>query len=228
MRKKLFKILTIVILLLQIVLAFSAFAAQTPLNQSEQDLKPETNHRLRWAPEFKLSLIQPLQIGTEAYWAPSLRFFGDLGYVKFPIPNKQTTVDLFNVQAGARWFPFASWLFFYGSFGYRNFNISTDVSSFKVEDETIASSGTINLPAFYFAPGMGMIFELSESLSIGFDLGLQLPLISSGTLSFNDAATGENSNNSDQLKVNSGNAMGRISGLILPELTLCRLSWRLK
>jgi hypothetical protein len=62
---------------------------------------------------------------------------------------------------------------------------------------------------------------------VGFDIGVQIPILASGEMYLEDSNTGKNSNNSETLKVNSDVAMGRIAQLPIPRITLIRFTWLL-
>ena len=59
------------------------------------------------------------------------------------------------------------------------------------------------------------------------DLGAQIPLIATGNMWLFDANNGQSSDNSSELQVESGTALNRIAGLIIPKLTLIRLTYDL-
>lgn len=178
------------------------------------------------APEFMIALPQPLKLGVEAYKNPSIRPVFNFGYIKIPL-GKGRSVTAASVEAGARFSPWAKWNFFGAAFGYRHLNLTTDISAFKIEDESLATLASVDLNTFYFAPTVGCRFSLTERLFIGFDVGTQIPLISSGSLRLEDTETGQNSDNNDRLRIDSDRSMSRVAGLLIPQVTLVRLTWYL-
>ena len=111
--------------------------------------------------------------------------------------------------------------------GYRKIAITADLSTFKIEGESLATSATLNLGTLYFGPSVGWEFDLSRKLSLGVELGLQLTLVAGGSLYLEDSKTGANSDDSEVLRTNSSAAMGRIASLPLPKVTLFRLTYHL-
>ena len=173
-----------------------------------------------------IAVPQPLKLGVEAYVNPSIRPIFNLGYIKVPL-GKNRSVTAASVEAGARFSPWAKWNFFGASLGYRHLNLTTDISAFKIEDESLASLASVDLNTFYFAPTWGCRFALTQRLFIGFDLGLQIPLISSGSLKLEDLQSGQNSDNNERLRIDSDLSMSRVAGLLIPQVTLVRLTWYL-
>jgi hypothetical protein len=189
---------------------------------------------IKLSPEASLGFPQGIQAGTEAfcendsfYCSKKLKFFAHMGFFRYPLVGGERYFRAFNFEIGSRIFPFQFPLYLATSVGYRNINVSADVSAFKIEEEIVATSATMRLSTLYFSPGIGWEFSLSRRLTLGVELGVQISLIASGDLFFEDQNTGANSDNSDVLKVQSEKQIGRIAHFILPTLTLFRFTWSL-
>jgi hypothetical protein len=188
--------------------------------------------KLHWGPEVAVSLPQPLQIGARAFCEgdeffckENLHAFMNAGYFYLPISSK--SISAMSAELGARYFPFGKIFYLSGGVGYRAITLSADTSLFEIDDETIATDSQLNLRTLYFASALGASFSLSETLSISFDVGLQSPIMGSGNIHLSNDNTGEHSNNSDLLRVDSDPAVSRIARLPLPRITLFRLTWTL-
>lgn len=182
----------------------------------------------RWkiAPEFMIAAPQPLKIGVETYVNPSIRPVINFGYIKIPL-GKERSASAMSIEAGARFSPWAKWNFFGAALGYRHLNFTTSIAAFKIEDESLASMASLDLNTFYFSPTVGCRFSLTQRLFIGFDVGTQIPLISSGSIRLEDKESGRNSDNNDRLRIDSDRSMSRIAGILIPQVTLLRLTWYL-
>ena len=179
-----------------------------------------------------VALPQPLAVGVEASCQGSericredLKFYGTVGFFRWPITVAERSLSAFTLESGARYYPFKFPLYVSAGFGFRQLRLTTDVSSFTIEGESLATSGSLNLSTVYFTPTVGWTFSLSKDLFLGMEVGAQLPLIASGDLYLQDSATGANSDTSDTLKTNSATAMSRIARLPIPKFTLIRLTW---
>lgn len=181
----------------------------------------------RYSPVAGVNLPQPLIVGIEL-WRPlqPWRPYAETGFAYIPLGSK--SVRAFSLHAGVRYFPWQDWFFTSASLGYRFFALSADVSSFKIDDQPLATSGSINLKSLVFTLAVGGSFKVGERLYLGFDLGAQIPLVASGSLYLEDSATGANSDNSADLYTDSAESMGRLARLVTPQITLVRLTWVLE
>lgn len=208
------------------LLSYPTQAADEAAASQEKVTQPGFFKGWKIAPEFMIAAPQPLKLGVEAYSNPSIRPVLNFGYIKVPFGiNRSVTIA--SVEGGARFSPWAKWNFFGAAIGYRHLNLTTDISAFKIEGESLATVGSVDLDTFYFAPTWGCRFSLTQRLFIGFDVGAQIPLISTGALRLEDAQTGQNSENNEVLRTDSERSMSRLAGLLLPQVTLVRLTWYL-
>lgn len=188
--------------------------------------------QVEWAPEAGISFPQVLSIGVEArcqgsesFCRTDLKFYLSGGYFRYPLVNADRSGQLWSAEAGARYFPFSFPLRFALGFGYRSVGITADTSAFTVNGEVLATSSSLNFYTFYFSPSVGYSVKLSKKLLLGFELGLQVSLMASGRLFLSNSNNGQDSNNSSLLDTESGMALGRVASLLLPTVTLARLTW---
>lgn len=204
---------------------------------------------LRISPEAALSFPHVLQVGAcldfpnpeaQGPGAPSVestqevpwfvsgfalqnfRFFIDGGYFKLA-SSPNDFIELFDVQMGTRFYPLNRWSFLSQAVGYRVLNLSRDISTFKIASNSPATSGELNLKTLFYFPAIGLSWEVSESITLETELGVQVALTADGLLNLKNAATGQDSTNTPDLATDSKVAMSRIASLIVPELTLIRL-----
>lgn len=187
----------------------------------------ETSPPWNFWPTLDLGVPQPVRIGLEAHSDPMWRYFLDGGFIRLPAGGAKRSLGLFGLDLGGRWYPWGARFFLGGGMGYRRIDFWTDTSSYKIDDEVAVSDGNVYLHTVYVAPSVGAQFTLTEKLSIGFEAGVQLPIWALGRVILEDTSTGENSRNSEDLKVDSNRAMSRVAGLVLPQLTFLRLIWHL-
>lgn len=189
---------------------------------------------IQWGPEFEVSFPQPLQVGVQLACTgdtflchPSWKYYVDGGAFGVPLSSGSRNLNIFSVETGARFIPFSFPLTFALGIGYRYISFSTqDVSAFLLDGEAVASEASLNFATLYLGPSIGWDFALSDQLSLGIQAGVQLALIGNGSLFLSDKSTGANSANSALLATDSGAPLGRVASLVVPSLTLVRLTWR--
>ncbi len=176
-----------------------------------------------------LSAPQPVQVGIQAYTRDDLRWFAQLGFFTFAAGERGATI--YGLQGGFRWFPGTAGgdHGFYTStaMGYQHGRVSAVLSALKIEDETVADAAVIRFSSIFISPAVGYVFRLSEKVTLACEIGVQIPLLSFGDLYLKNDANGQNSDNSDLLKVDSRNYISRLSSIPLPQITFFRLSWAL-
>ncbi|MEO5969955.1 MAG: hypothetical protein ABIQ95_08505 [Bdellovibrionia bacterium] len=153
-----------------------------------------------------------------------LRGYVDMGGLLYPLAVSDKSLSVFNLESGVRYFPFSDSPFFTGfALGVRNVGLKADLSAFRVDGATLASSATVNFSTVYVGPLVGLKFALGNGFLIEGNAGLQWPIYASGSMYLLNGDTGANSNNSDTLQVDSKIAMTRIAGILLPSVTVIRL-----
>lgn len=200
---------------------------------------------LRISPEAALSFPHALQIGASVedveenlrtseeeraetpernrwFSLQNFKFFWDFGYLKYA-SSPNDSLELFDIQLGARYFPLNSWSFISQAVGYRAFSLSRDISTFKIASSSPATSGELNLKTLFYFPALGLSWRVSDSVTLETELGVQISLYADGLLNIKNSVTGQDSTNSPDLATDSKTAMSRIASLIIPELTLVRM-----
>jgi hypothetical protein len=181
------------------------------------------------SPELMVSLPQPLMVGVEIHRGEGslFRMYMDGGYFKYPLSGDgKMAISTGTLESGFRLSPFQSWWSLSVGVGYRQFKYATNsLSSFSIDDEVLATEAAINLSTFYFSPMLEAKVNLSKSWELAFGLGVQIPIVGSGSITLLNSNDGTNSDNSDLLAVDSGNYISRVARLIVPRVTLFRLTW---
>jgi hypothetical protein len=184
--------------------------------------------RSPWRPQVSLALPQPIQLGAERELDPRWRAYASAGYFAWPLSGGSRSVMIYGLEAGGRYHPWAGKFFLNAGVGYRRIAFSSDdISALKLEDEVLATGATIDLFTLYGSLKVGWDFPVSRTMSLGFDLGAQVAVMKWGRLVLRNDQTGQNSGNSSDLSADSSRAMRRVAGLLLPSVTLLRLSWSL-
>lgn len=186
---------------------------------------------IEWGPEVGISFPQPLQLGAhlncsgnEFFCANKVQFYSNVGYVYLPI-NK-FSLRIFSTEIGSRYYVWDGAFYVSTGLGYRYISLAVDTSMFKIDNETVITDGSLRLNTLYLSPTVGWDFSISDSLRLGFDIGVQIPLfMTSGCLYLSNKNDGTNSDNSSFLQTNSQKAISRIAALPLPKLALIRFSW---
>jgi hypothetical protein len=193
-----------------------------------------TIESIQWGPEVGVSFPQPLQIGaqiscsgTGLFCHSRWKYYVDTGFFPVSLSSDSRKLEIFSIETGARITPFSFPLTFSLGLGYRTINFSTrDVSAFLLDGATVASNASLIFSTLYFNPGIGWEFNLSEQLTLAIQIGMQFALIGNGSLFLSNQSTGANSGNSSLLETDSGAPLRRVASLVVPSLTLMRLTWR--
>jgi hypothetical protein len=181
---------------------------------------------LNIASELSLSFPQPLQVGFELTRTPGARWkiFGDTGIFALPLHSKDKSFKMFSFQGGVRYLPLRNRLFSVIGVGFRQASFSTNTSAFRIDDEVLATDGSITLRTLFIRLGIGVVFRLGEKLMFGMDAGYQFALLGGASLVFANSQTQQNSSSSGLLAVRS-ESLVRIARLGVSQITLMRLSY---
>lgn len=189
--------------------------------------------RYQWAIQLGLGVPQPLAIGAEAscreprwYCNRDMRYFASGGYFRLPIGDSSRALSVSSFQLGFR--KFISKNIYLGSgFGVRKIAVDANFAKITVDDVSLATSGDLSLWTLFFSPMVGAEFHIARRWTLGFDLGAQIALWGKGSMFLANSETGQNSDNSDMLRVSQGPALDRIAALPLPQVGLLRVSYEL-
>jgi hypothetical protein len=209
-------------------LAATAFVETGLAAESQETAAPAKTERI-FRPTFELSIPQLLRAGVERDLDSESRFrgFAAAGLLLYPLSGSLPSVSVWGFEGGVRWHPFSESGWTFGlSGGFQQLVVDAGLSSLKVEGETIATSGSIQIRNWALKPSVAYTYRISENWEGSFEFAARIPLLSWGRLFFEDSGSGRTTENSPLLFVNSNTAMGRIASLVQPEITLFRLTYR--
>jgi hypothetical protein len=192
---------------------------------------PHTWAAIKVAQEYSLSLPQPIKVGGEAYCtndehfycSEKYRIYLNGGYAIYP--GSTFSFNIASIEGGVRYYPWNSMFYVGLGVGYRSINVSANISAFQIEGEVVATSATFSLQSPYFSPTAGVSIDVGKGISLGMDIGVQIAEFASGSVTLVNANNGTNSNNSTVLSVISDRAAGRVAGLIIPVVSLFKLTY---
>lgn len=185
------------------------------------------------APIIGISFPQPVVIGVETscegesnFCSRHFRYGWEGGFVPLSLSSGLRKLSIFSTQTGIRYFPSTGgtgWVFGMG-LGFRRISFSTDLSAFKLNNEVLASSATLTTSCFFLAPSVGGRWNLTQSLQIAVDVGVQLAIVSSGGLEF----VNDRSDRDPAVDLATDtSSIQRLGALKIPQVTLARLIWNL-
>jgi hypothetical protein len=173
-----------------------------------------------------VTLPQPLIVGTEftLIHFPQFRPYIEGGYFRYNFgSDRERSFKTLSINLGLKYFPWQSGFYTNASLGYRRLGFEADITNLQVDGEPLAKKADTNLDAAILGLSTGYRFDVSPSLSLGFDVGIQISLIHGGSLKFKDV---QNEATSD-LQVDDESFTSRISGLVIPQISIIRLNWKL-
>ena len=202
----------------------SAVPVSTPMTSTD---RPPLDWAVALAP---IGFPQPVQWGTEVQCReiteegicsyPYKTTF-DGGYFFIPLSGGKRKITMWSMQVGLRSRKERG-LMFGLSMGFRKAGLDADLSEFKLSGVTLASNGHFKASSWFVQPSVGWRWVLSSGLSLQMDLGLQVPIIGSASLTFDPSADGAGIDLSAEQ-----NGVQRVGKLIAPVVTLGRLIYRL-
>ncbi len=146
------------------------------------------------------------------------------------LPLSTMRISVWNLDATMRYFHRGS-IFFIGLTA-RYFGLGIDGSSSLIRTDEAATDETpkARLGGVYIVPSVGLRFQLRPGLSLFFDLGLQLPLVTFGKIQSSRATSPLGEAPSQiyvELERASGRALSYLARTTLPTVSLFRLSWEI-
>ncbi len=161
----------------------------------------------------------PVRFGLEVPLLDQFDGAVELGYGPYP------SISTFSINSGAvearvHYYPGWGPLYFGTGLGYQLFRIGTTLDLGSLAPTEGPSNATFNFQFLYVALGFGCRWNLSEALTLGFDLGVQIPLANWGSLSLPSKDVVE-----QDLANASSNALGYLSNLILPRVNLIKIGY---
>jgi len=132
-----------------------------------------------------LSVGAPQLLEAEMSYRLSPRWegFAQVGY--FPLFVGSGTVLTQNFGAGARYQPWERLFFVALSAGYQqiNYNAPVDFSSFGTD--LGLQDSRVGIRSFYVSHTVGFLWRKASGFMIGFDVGVGIPIVSSGAIDVN-------------------------------------------
>lgn len=168
---------------------------------------------------------QPLTIGIEAKRDsnPNVVAFFEGGFFKYPFSGSSRSVSDYSIETGIRYHPFSSGFFVTGELGFRHIGVNVDISNLKQDGIALANTAVGSIGTYYLGLLAGYQWKLTQSLSLAMDLGIQLALLHSGSITINPI----NNEDGTDYTVEDSKEMNRISGLPVPQIAVFRLIWNL-
>ncbi len=166
-----------------------------------------------------VGFLAPLRLGVEMSLGDQWDGVLEAGYGPYP---KIGTLDLSSsaIESRAHFYPGWGPLYFGGGLGYQIFHIGTSIDLAQLLPMPGHSNASFTFQIFYLSLGLGGRWNLSEPLTIGFDLGCQIPLLSTGSL-----AVPNRTIESQQLADSASKALGYLSNLLLPRVNLIKIGY---
>jgi hypothetical protein len=167
------------------------------------------------------TMPQPLVLGTEVrcegdeWFCNGLRGYADAGFIKYPFSSAAKSISMFSFEMGGRYFPWAGPFYASLGVGLRKNTVNADLNTFQIAQGVQATDAELSLFSIYAAPELGAQFPLGRGWSLALACGLQYSLYSSGSLTFYNRNTGQNSSNDPTLATQSASEIDRIAGLLI-------------
>jgi hypothetical protein len=173
-----------------------------------------------------VSLPQPLLLGVRLRpsAAPDWESFFEGGWFRYGFGSGKRTLSTATLKGGARYHPFSNGWFVAGELGFRWVDLVVDISNLKLDGVSLADTAVARLGTLFGGLLVGGEWSVSDRLSLGFDLGVQLALLHAGSILIHAAPDQEAGTDNT---VSDRKAMERISGLPLPQIAVLRLVWYL-
>jgi hypothetical protein len=142
-------------------------------------------------------------------------------------PSASRKLRVFNVDSAIR-YRIADGPFFAAMVArYQSVGLDTPI---PLGDGNDGGEGSgIAIQGLYIVPKLGCRWMIGSRLSIGFDIGVQLPVIAGGKISVSagDIATADDQAKAESLQRSSERVAGRFARMPIPNLTLFQLGWSL-
>jgi hypothetical protein len=166
--------------------------------------------------QLSLGFPIPISLGANLPLHQSL----DLGITAthLPLPFiKSGTLITTALDTVLKWHPMDFKFFIFGGMGAQYFSFHTSVNLGRFSESTGPEQGRVSLTRIYTSVGVGMTWISSPRISLESDLGIQIPILKSGKISFDTTSEAKSS-----LEEASRDALSYYAGFILPRVTLLR------
>jgi hypothetical protein len=178
-----------------------------------------------WQLNLSAGVPTPLNVGISRRVNAKTEFAVSGGYFAVGVGSGRR-VNTWNIDVGTRWYPWATRFYLGLTARYARLNfdmpITLDSTTGSVADSTLSVGG------LYVVPSIGWTWQLSSSMTLGIDFGVQVGVLTGGDISATeDASASDGAAMVNSLSRNSTRAASYFSRFPLPNLTLFRLGWKI-
>jgi hypothetical protein len=168
----------------------------------------------KYIPVLSIDLPVPFTVGVDYVVNPSYSMFFNAGYAPIPILFKGGYAGG-RIEALGRWHPNQGTFFLGGGLGYQilRYNAQLNLGALSTTDGPVPA--TVGINSFYGTFVLGWFWKVSQSLYLGADLGVTVPLFASGGLNVQSSEPA-----SASLQAASQDAFGYFADFVLPRVGL--------
>ncbi len=195
----------------------SARAYESPAPSIQEAAAPTSQKN--YFPMLTLGVPVPISIGLNYLLSPHFSAMVAAGHAPIPfLLNGALAAG--HVEFIGRWHPFKGVFFVWASLGYQSITYTTSLNLGTLSVDSNPVRATLALNSIYFALGPGFLWRPASKFFLGFDLGVQIPIIPMGGISVpGDSTAG------DSLERSATDAMSHFAGYALPRIALVRAGW---
>jgi hypothetical protein len=174
------------------------------------------------AVEFPQPLTLGVQYKTDAL--PAWVAFYEVGFFQYSFSGGGRSVSTYSMETGLRYHPWVNGFYVGSQLGFRKIGLQVDISNLKQDGVSLANTAHASLGTLYAGLFSGFEWRLGARFGLAFDLGLQLALLHSGSISIE---ADPSLDDGTDLSVSDRKQMDRLSGLPLPQIAILRMIWYL-
>ncbi|MGZ3687797.1 MAG: hypothetical protein ACXWPM_10290 [Bdellovibrionota bacterium] len=137
-----------------------------------------------------------------------------------PVPLSSLFASSANIEAGGQLHPFKNAFFIGAAVGWQNVFTSMNLNFSQTTTAT-----ALNLAHIYVSPVIGCLWQRPSGFLIGFDAGIQIPLVAWGGLAVTGADPAGLAGYGASLAAASVGPATHLAQLLLPQITLLRLGY---
>lgn len=147
----------------------------------------------------------------------------DLSATYLPLPFIGSgTLLIRGIECTLQWHPTQQRFFLLTGLGFQNFQFNASINLGKFSDTPGPENGSVTLSRLYVPVGIGIQWIYSDRFYLESDIGIQLPILKSGKISFDSSSATK-----DSLEEASKDALSYYAGFILPRVTFIRFGIRI-
>jgi hypothetical protein len=180
----------------------------------------ELNTKKPYYPMLTIGVPVPIALGLNwkinSEWSTLL----NAGYAPIPfILNGAMSAG--HIEWVGRWHFLSGSTFLWAALGYQSVHFSTRLNLGTLSVDPRPVEATLYLKSFYIALGPGYMWKLSDHLYLGFNVGIQIPLMATGGIDVKEDNSAGNS-----LENSAQDAMSYFAGYAIPRISLLQLGWQ--